>query len=507
MPTTSHARVALGRRAFVFGGATFAALAGALAGRPRSARAALYGPLVADPEGVLDLPAGFTYRVLDRFGDAMDDGYRVPASPDGMAAFPGPDGTIVLMRNHELLIGNGPYEPGEAPEVAYDPLTMGCVTRLVVDGATYERISSNLVLCGTLVNCAGGPSPWGWLSCEENTTAGHGYVFVCDTAAATVQPPVKIPAFGRFKHEAAAVDLVTGIVYLTEDLSDSSLYRFVPDDPAVPFVGRLQALKLVGVDVAETTTMEVGAAPVAIEWVNIDEPDPEPDNVRLQAQARGAAIFKRGEGIIITAAREVYFTATTGGPIGKGQVFRLRDRPDGSTLEVVAASTDTDILNMPDNITMSPWGELFMCEDGGGVDRLLVLTADGEIVDFARNAASEGELAGVCFSPDGRALFLNLYQEGLTVVITGPFPDAPPPGESDSESDGGTTDDSSGTTDDNNSTTTDGASSTTDEGTSGGQLDDAGCGCQSSSGADALASVALLGVVAAGRRRAEPDQE
>ena len=37
-----------------------------------------YGPLVPDPKGLLDLPAGFTYKIVSRAGDAMDDGLLVP---------------------------------------------------------------------------------------------------------------------------------------------------------------------------------------------------------------------------------------------------------------------------------------------------------------------------------------------------------------------------------------------------------------------------------------------
>ena len=55
-------------------------------------------------------------------------------------------------------------------------------------------------------------------------------------------------------------------------------------------------------------------------------------------------------------------------------------------------------------------------------DRLCGLDPEsGEVFDFARNARSDGELAGVCFSPDGRAMFLNLQIDGVTLAIDGPF--------------------------------------------------------------------------------------
>src|SRR5687768_9087647 len=49
-----------------------------------------FGPLIADPKAVLDLPKGFDYRVVARAGDAMTDGFFVPGRQDGMATFPGP---------------------------------------------------------------------------------------------------------------------------------------------------------------------------------------------------------------------------------------------------------------------------------------------------------------------------------------------------------------------------------------------------------------------------------
>ena len=44
-----------------------------------------YGPLKADPNGIFDLPEGFSYRVVSFAGETMDDGYVVPGRADGMA--------------------------------------------------------------------------------------------------------------------------------------------------------------------------------------------------------------------------------------------------------------------------------------------------------------------------------------------------------------------------------------------------------------------------------------
>ena len=53
-------------------------------------------------------------------------------------------------------------------------------------------------------------------------------------------------------------------------------------------------------------------------------------------------------------------------------------------------------------------------------DGLRGLTRDGQVCDLAR-LRMQTELAGACFSPDGRVLFVNLFSPGQTVAITGPW--------------------------------------------------------------------------------------
>ena len=66
-------------------------------------RAIGYGALVPDTGGLLDLPEGFSYRVLSSLGDAMSDGATVPDKADGMGCFDLGDGRLALVRNHELV--------------------------------------------------------------------------------------------------------------------------------------------------------------------------------------------------------------------------------------------------------------------------------------------------------------------------------------------------------------------------------------------------------------------
>jgi secreted PhoX family phosphatase len=382
-----------------------------------------------DPRGILDLPDGFSYRVLQRFGESMSDGYQVPGRPDAMACFAQPDGTLALLRNHELTSLHRAYGPSGAgkpvPREAYDRAAPGGVTRLVLDPATLDVRRSNLVLAGTYWNCAGGVSPWGWLSCEETLDDGHGYVFLCRTDAEQVQPPRRIASYGRFRHEAAAVHEGTLVAYLTEDEWDAALYRFVPSAPSAPFEGRLQALRLAGGRDPDTGPLVAGAA-LPVDWVDIDDPEGARASVREQARARGAAVVRRGEGLWI-AGDDVYFCATAGGPHERGQVFRLAlGQPD--TLHVLAAADESDALDMPDNVCVAPNGSVYVAEDGASGNWLRRITARGEVLPFARNALGAGELAGVCFSPDGGTLFVNLQADQMTLAIRGPF-DTLVPGE------------------------------------------------------------------------------
>jgi uncharacterized protein len=90
-----------------------------------------YGPLL-DPGPELQLPEGFRYVKIAPAGEAMSDGWLMPSFCDGMGTFSGPDGTVVILRNHEAT---GVSECIGAPRSAFDPLAPGGVARIVFDTA------------------------------------------------------------------------------------------------------------------------------------------------------------------------------------------------------------------------------------------------------------------------------------------------------------------------------------------------------------------------------------
>ena len=379
--------------------------------------------LVADPNGILSLQNGFSYKILSRRHDMMSDGYRTPGRPDGMGCFENTEGDWVLMRNHENDFGDledSPYLIGQQPpDECYNKGAWGGVSRMVLSNKL-EVKSSNMVLMGTSRNCAGGVSPWGWFTCEETVVGDHGFVFLCNPNASRVEPFQMLPQFGKFMHEAAVVDPVTLATYLTEDRDNSCLYRFLPEKTSDPFAGKLQALVLNKGNVKETTNLPMGTSYEA-SWTDLDDTQRLDDSLRQRAAAKGAAVFRRAEGMWFSQG-SVYFTCTSGGQKGIGQVMRLTLPPGGKErFSVFAECTDKNTAEKVDSITVSPSGNVFVGEDGDSENHIRIVKPNGTFVDFASTPSDE--ICGVCFSPDGSTLFFNLQKLGLTLAVTGPFED------------------------------------------------------------------------------------
>lgn len=419
-----------------------------------------YGPLQADPAKIFDLPKGFRYRVIARQGEAMQDGLIRPGDPDGMAAFPMADGRIGLICNHELShdeTAKGAFGPnnekflGDFRERCYDvgqEMTpqLGGTTTLIYNPQRERTELQYLSLAGTDRNCAGGPTPWNtWITCEETNlrpdaivAKDHGYNFEVplSTRIGAVEP-VPLKAMGRFRHEAVAVDPETGIVYQTEDMSDGLIYRFIPDQPgALHKGGRLQALALLDEPARDTRNWPDLSAPrfpegvpQAVTWIDIEDVESPNDDLRQQGFAKGAARFARGEGMW-AGDGEFYFACTNGGQRREGQIFRYVPSPregradedsQPGQLDLFVESSNPDLLRNCDNLTVAPNGHLIVCEDADQPCRLVGVSPDGELYTIGANHYTGSELAGACFSPDGKILFLNLQGNGLTLAITGPW--------------------------------------------------------------------------------------
>jgi secreted PhoX family phosphatase len=482
--------VDIDRRSVLRGAA--AAAGGALLGGPFAgfaARAAAAEPAVVRPplgpvadardgQVRLWLPGGFQYRSFHDTEQSilLDDGTRLPGRHDGMAAFRGPRGNVILVRNHE--VNNAGPAFGDA-SLAYDPMARGGTTTVEVTpfGSVVRAYTS---LNGTQMNCSGGPMPWGsWVSCEEtvngpdvapdftgspNTALTQRLGFIFEGPAKGQSDRQPITSAGRFAHESVAFDPHEGALYLTEDNFGwpSGFYRYVPKrNPmqcgSLQNGGRLQMLRVKGRPNANLAAAQPAGASYRVEWVDIDDPAPtfpytpgQPaptandtalTYVGRQGWAQGAAYFARNEGAAFDRG-VVYFTSTQGGgpaetslgPIadgygnGSGQVWAYHTR--SRTLKLVYQSPGPDVLDFPDNVTTSPRGTLIVCEDNVNDNYLRGLTPRGELFDIALNrlVGSTGttrfndEFAGSTFSPGGHTLFVNIQASaGMTFAIWGPW--------------------------------------------------------------------------------------
>lgn len=432
-----------------------------------------------DGEVRLWLPEGFRYRSFHDTEDTvvLDDGTTLPGRHDGMAAFAGDDGNVILIRNHEL---NNPGPPFGDPANAYDGMAQGGTTTIEVTprGRVLQSYTS---LNGTQMNCAGGAMPWGsWITCEETINGPdvgpdftgvsnipleqrHGFIFeVPVDGEASGQP---VTNAGRFAHEAVAFDPGRGVLYLTEDNFGfpSGFYRYIPrrNPMRTGFLdneGRLQMLAVKRQPNLDLSVTQPAGASYDVQWVDIDDPAPTfpytpgetaptTNNEALvhvsnQGFAQGAAYFSRLEGSAFDDG-VVYFCSTQGGgpaetsfgPIadgygnGSGQIWAYHTRR--RKLKLIYQSPGPDTLDFPDNVTTSPRGTLVLCEDNVNDNYLRGLTPDGQLFDIGLNRVVSrltgqprfnDEFAGSTFSPDGATLFVNIQaSRGMSFAIWGPW--------------------------------------------------------------------------------------
>lgn len=422
-----------------------------------------YGPLreVIDPTTglpLLKLPDGFSYFSFGWTRDSMKGGVSTPSLHDGMDAIPVGENRFVLIRNHE--VGGG--AAFRAP--TYDPRAGGGTTNILFNAATGQVEQIWPSFSGTIRNCAGGGTPWGtWLTCEENfsvptnppgtgITRTHGWVF--EVPAFGWAAPVPLTDMGWFSHEATAVDPATDIVYETEDTSNNSgFYRFLPNvRQDLRMGGTLQMLAAKGPMGVPAQGLDrplpIGST-FDVTWVTIPNPslagltgtDLNGNAVFNQGFVQGGSRFYRLEGCWYGNG-SIYFD-DTGGQAGShfGQIWEYVPRLE--ILRLVFSSPSRAILDMPDNLAVSPRsGGLILCEDGAlDGQRLQSLTTTGVLSPFAVNniiipsssnpkplitpgSYTDFEWAGSTFvpgGPDGQWLFANVQTPGVTFAITGPW--------------------------------------------------------------------------------------
>jgi secreted PhoX family phosphatase len=420
----------------------------ASAAGPRSAG---YGPLIADPNGLLALPEGFRYTVVAQSGvTRLETGEPTPGDPDGTAAFVRHGGNgSVLVNNHEIS-GSDPNPVPRIPGFVYDPAQGGGTTNIEVD-KDGNRVREYVSLAGTLNNCAGGKTPWEtWLTCEEAESRGsgpwHGYVFEVDPYDQNAnRDPKPIKAFGRYAHESLVVEPQGAHVYLTEDAGSPNglLYRWTAPDEALPLgkgsfrkladdAGALEAMRASTRSGAFVPDLSVATQPgttYKVEWIAVADRDAKMVSTRNQAYAKPITRSRKLEGMWWGDGGAYFvasFARTSDGSAAQhdGQVWFLD--PDEDTIELklhfayTPADQDSD-PDGPDNITVSAHGGLIIAEDGEGASHLVGSTDSGDVFFLARNELNDSEFAGPTFSNDKKTLFANIQSPGYVLAIQGPF--------------------------------------------------------------------------------------
>ena len=402
----------------------FGGLLGGPAAFSRTARAATrppladrIGPLLPPDRNGLRLPPGFSSRVIAVSQQLVPGtAYRWHTFPDGGATFAtsdplgNPDGGWVYVSNSEAA---GVATGGGVGAVRFDALG--------------NIIAAYPILTGTIINCAGGATPWNtWLSCEEHPV---GHVWECDPFLPS-QGVIR-PALGTFSHEAAAVDLAHRHVYLTEDQGDSLLYRFTPTLPDLPggaldlTAGTLEAAQILGVGAIAPGQVR------GLAWHVVPLPNPANGSPETRFQVPLATPFDGGEGCFFHDDY-IYFTTK-----GDDRVWRI-DTLD-QTIEIVydRATSAIKTLDGLDNVVVSSLGDVFVAEDGDDM-QIVVFQPGGRMAPVVQapdirsplpQFGGKSEITGPALSPDGRRLYFsgqrsdggNGTYTGITWEVFGPF--------------------------------------------------------------------------------------
>ena len=332
-----------------------------------------FGLQAADNNGVR-LPAGFSSRIIANSGQAVINGqdFIWHDAPDGGAGFSTDGGGWIYVSNSEIQSTGG--------------------AGAIVFNAGGEVVDAYAILENTSRNCAGGVTPWGsWLSCEE---IDKGRVWECFPEGR--KQAIVRPALGVFNHEAVAVDEVTQYLYLTEDKVDGCLYRFIADSVTENGSPDLSAgLLEVAVESDESS----------VSWVAV--PDPLAINQATRYQVASVRTFNGGEGIAYYNGIIIFTTK------GDNRVWSYHTKHQVVSVLYDVKESLTPILTGVDNITVSQQGDIFVAEDGGDL-QIVVIDNQGSLYPIAQlEGHDDSEITGVSFSPDGKRLYFS-SQRGTT---------------------------------------------------------------------------------------------
>lgn len=350
----------------------------------------------ADANG-LRLPEGFRSRIVAKSGQRVlpASDYVWHAAPDGGATFARPNGGWVYVSNCEVKNG-----AGGVGAIAFD--AKGGVE------------SAYAILSGSNFNCSGGATPWAtWLSCEE---ANRGLVWECDPFGREVA--VALPALGRFKHEAVAVDTVNRMIYMTEDQPDGRLYRFIPSVQVEQGrydlrQGRLEVCQVMG----------EGAGGVA--WLPIPDPAATAKDTRYQ-QAK-STVFAGAEGAYFQQG-SVFFSSKYANRIWQYQTSNHALSVVYDAASYAKPRYSKPLLQGVDGVVVTGDGRIWVTEDADDM-QVVVISPGKKLQPFLQLLGhASSEITGLAFDPAMQRLYFSSQRgsggsdtDGVTYEVSGPF--------------------------------------------------------------------------------------
>ena len=175
----------------------------------------------------------------------------------------------------------------------------------------------------------------------------------------------------------------------------------------------------------------------AVSWVEVPDPNLVTAGATIRDQLPDATRFDGGEGLWYSED-VVYYTTK-----GDKKVWAYDCR--AQTIEVIYDGENTPgaALNAVDNVTVSPFGDVYVCEDGGNME-ICLISPDRVVSPFLRLVGDDhqnSEMTGVVFDPSGTRMYFSSQRSyplaplpdgapseasvararGATYEVTGPF--------------------------------------------------------------------------------------
>jgi secreted PhoX family phosphatase len=159
----------------------------------------------------------------------------------------------------------------------------------------------------------------------------------------------------------------------------------------------------------------------AVTWVTVN-PNVASEARRRNGGPRGTA-FDGNEGVWYHDGH-IFFTAKV-----QDRVYDLDIA--AQTLSVMWDADDyaSPVLSGVDNLTMDANANLYVAEDGGNMEVVVISSAGRRVAPFLRVIGHpNSEITGIAFTPDNSRLYFSSQRgganrQGITYEVKGPFPD------------------------------------------------------------------------------------